>query len=159
MVGREHAAEDREDAVEGCVREGQRLGVPLDVVDLEQLRRGAEPRALEQRGNVVDADGRHPRRAEASAALPLPVATLDTRPGRVRERIAEVQREWFALLESLLEEAVRAGELAPGVDPAQAAFEVNAMLSAANGTYLLQGSPEVFERARQAIRGCLPRAA
>lgn len=84
-------------------------------------------------------------------------AELDTRPGRVRDRVAAVHREWTGLLESLLTEAKAAGELGSGADPRQLAFELNAMLAAANGTYLLRQTPEPFEQARRGIRDRLRR--
>jgi AcrR family transcriptional regulator len=49
------------------------------------------------------------------------------RPGVVRDRLAEVLREWLALIERLVAEAVASGELVDTVDPAQLAFEIEAM--------------------------------
>jgi AcrR family transcriptional regulator len=86
-------------------------------------------------------------------------AELDGRPGPVRERIAAFQREWMSTLERLAGEACAAGELDPSTDPRQIAFEVNAMLAAANAQFLLQGDAVVFDRARSGLVGILERGA
>ena len=86
-------------------------------------------------------------------------AELDSRPGPVRERIAAFERGWMSTLERLAGEACAAGELDPSTDPRQIAFEVNAMLAAANGQFLLQGDAAVFDRARSGLLGILERGA
>ncbi|HEX5543002.1 MAG TPA: TetR family transcriptional regulator [Micromonospora sp.] len=48
------------------------------------------------------------------------------RPGVVRDRIAEVLRDWTALVERLAAEAVAAGELRADVAPRQLAYEFEA---------------------------------
>jgi AcrR family transcriptional regulator len=82
-------------------------------------------------------------------------ADVGTRPGPVRDLIAAQQREWLALLERLAREAEALGELDGGADPAQLAFELQALLVAANTSFILQGDAGVFERARGAIRARL----
>jgi AcrR family transcriptional regulator len=82
-------------------------------------------------------------------------AELDTRPGPVRERIAGFQRGWQELLQRLVREAQELGELGSDLDPAQVAFELNAMLGAANGIFVLQGDEDVLERARAGVRARL----
>jgi AcrR family transcriptional regulator len=79
-------------------------------------------------------------------------AEVGTRPGPVRDSIAARQREWLVLLERLVVEAKELGELDPRTDPAQLAFELQALLVAANTSFTLQGDAGVFERARSAIR-------
>jgi AcrR family transcriptional regulator len=86
-------------------------------------------------------------------------AELDSRSGPVRERIATFQREWMETLERQAAHARSAGELDRSADPKQIAFEVNAMLIAANGMFLLQGDPAVFDRARSGLLGILERGA
>ncbi|MEU5565442.1 TetR/AcrR family transcriptional regulator [Micromonospora musae] len=71
-------------------------------------------------------------------------AELDTRPGTVRDRVAEHESEWLALL---TEYATEAG----ATDPAQLAFEVNAALRMANNLLVLHGDRTVIERARRSI--------
>jgi len=82
-------------------------------------------------------------------------ADVGTRPGPVREAIAAQQREWQALLERLAREAEELGELNPHADPAQLAFELQALLVAANTAFVLQGDAGAFERARSAIQARL----
>jgi AcrR family transcriptional regulator len=78
-------------------------------------------------------------------------AELDTRPGRVRDRVAQVDRHWSELLSSLVAEAQQAGELGEGDDPQQLAFELSALLSYGNDAFLLQEDPAALARARSAI--------
>lgn len=86
-------------------------------------------------------------------------AELDARPGPVRDRVAAFQRGFTGTLEEHAGEARARGELAGSADPRQVAFELQAMLVAANNTFLLQGDPSVFERARRGVVGILERAA
>jgi AcrR family transcriptional regulator len=83
-------------------------------------------------------------------------ADVGTRPGPVRDAVAAQQSDWMQLLERLAYKAVENGELEPDVDPAQLAFELNAVLVSANTSFILHGDPAVFERARAAVRGRLP---
>ena len=85
-------------------------------------------------------------------------ADVGTRPGVVRDAVAAQQRDWTELLERLAGKAMDLGELAPGDDPAQLAFELNAVLVSASSTFILQGDPTVFERARAAVRRRVPSA-
>jgi AcrR family transcriptional regulator len=78
-------------------------------------------------------------------------ADVGTRPGPVRDAIAAQQREWLTLLERLAREAIELGELNPEADPAQLAFELKALLVAANTSFILLEDPTAFARARQAI--------
>lgn len=50
----------------------------------------------------------------------------NAKPGPVRDRLAEVLREWLALIERLTFEAIAAGELPADFDARQLAFEINA---------------------------------
>jgi AcrR family transcriptional regulator len=79
-------------------------------------------------------------------------AEVGTRPGPARDSVAAQQRDWLTLLERLAREAEQLGELDSGADPAQLAFELNALLVAANTGYILQSDPAVLGRARDAIR-------
>jgi AcrR family transcriptional regulator len=83
---------------------------------------------------------------------------LGTRRGRVRDAVAENQVDWLALLERLAREAQELGELEPEVDARQLAFELNAVMVAANNTFILQGDPEILERGRAAVHDRIDRA-
>jgi AcrR family transcriptional regulator len=85
-------------------------------------------------------------------------AELDTRPGPVRDRVVEFGAGWMGLMVEAVRTAVARGEADPASEPAQIAFEVNAMLAEANGLYLLGGDPVVFDMARRAIDDRLERA-
>lgn len=74
----------------------------------------------------------------------------DARPGPVRDRIAEALREWLALNTRLAAEAVTAGELVPGTDPALLAFELDAFSCATVYTSRLLSPDTVFTHARAA---------
>jgi AcrR family transcriptional regulator len=83
-------------------------------------------------------------------------ADVGTRPGPVRDAIAVQQRDWLELLERLARKAMAIGELDPRDDPAQLAFELNAILTATSTSFVLLGNSAVFERARAAIRRRVP---
>ena len=78
-------------------------------------------------------------------------AELDTRPGPLRDRVAEVYDGWTTLIEGSVRRAQELGQLDGSLDPEQLAFEVNAMLAEANGLFLLRADPRAFEMARRAI--------
>lgn len=81
---------------------------------------------------------------------------FDGRPGPVRDRLAESRRAWLGVYEQAIAEAQAAGEIDAAVDPAQLAFELDAMAMAANvHTQLCGGGGEAFERALTAMAGRL----
>ena len=82
-------------------------------------------------------------------------ADVGTRPGAVRDAVAAQQRDWPELLERLARKAMELGELDPGVDPAQLAFELNAVLASASTTFVLQGEQRCsIAPARRSAGGC-----
>ncbi len=80
---------------------------------------------------------------------------VGTRPGPVHDAIVAQRLDWLALLERLAREAAELGQLDSTADPAQLAFELQALLVAANTSFILQGDPAVFERALMAIHARL----
>ncbi|MBD0369670.1 MAG: TetR/AcrR family transcriptional regulator [Pyrinomonadaceae bacterium] len=78
-------------------------------------------------------------------------AEFDSRPGPVRDRIAEIMKEWLATLRRAVVEAQEAGQLDRKVDPTQLAFEFNALELGANWAFQLYGDRKAFARARDAI--------
>lgn len=82
-------------------------------------------------------------------------AEFDGRPGPVRDRIAEIMKEWLAGLRRSITEAQATGQLEQDVDPTQLAFEFNSLELGANWAFQLYGDPESFVRAREAILGRL----
>jgi AcrR family transcriptional regulator len=82
-------------------------------------------------------------------------ADVGTHDGAVRDAVAAQQRDWVELLERLAHKAMDVGELGSGLNAAQLAFELNAVVVSAASTFILQGDPAVFEHARAAVRSRL----
>ncbi|HEU5131493.1 MAG TPA: TetR/AcrR family transcriptional regulator, partial [Pyrinomonadaceae bacterium] len=68
-------------------------------------------------------------------------AEFDSRPGPVRDRIAEIMKEWLAVLRNTIIEAQNAGHLDKDVDATQLAFEFNSLELGANWAFQLYGDP------------------
>jgi AcrR family transcriptional regulator len=83
-------------------------------------------------------------------------AEFDTRPGPVRDAVAERHRGWERLLTNTVERATGTGQLdLRGKEPVQLAFEINAFLHLGNDAYVLHQDPQVLERARQGTKWLL----
>ena len=78
-------------------------------------------------------------------------AEFDSRPGPVRDRIAEIMKEWLSTLRNAIVEAQKAGHLIEEIDATQLAFEFNSLELGANWSFQLYGDPRAFRRAREAI--------
>lgn len=78
-------------------------------------------------------------------------AEFDSRPGPVRDRIAEIMREWLARLVRGVVEAQDQGHLDQAAEPEQLAFEINSLEMGANWAFQLYGDRRAFERARKAM--------
>jgi AcrR family transcriptional regulator len=78
-------------------------------------------------------------------------AEFDGRPGPVRDRVAGIMKEWLAMLRRSIAEARQAGQLNADADPAQLAFELNALEMGANWAFQLYGDRQAFTRARDAM--------
>lgn len=74
----------------------------------------------------------------------------DTRSGPVRDTVEAAMSAWMERLEDLIMAAVKAGQLTP-CDPAQLAFEIEAMLVAGSHHYHLYHDPKAPARAKAAI--------
>jgi AcrR family transcriptional regulator len=79
-------------------------------------------------------------------------AEMNVRPGPLRDRIAEWVAGWMQAIGDAVREAQAQGEISSDVDPAQLAFETNALLVGANLAYPLFGDPSILQRARLGIR-------
>ena len=86
-------------------------------------------------------------------------AEFDSRPGAVRDRIAEIMKEWLEALRNAIIEAQEAGHLDKELDATQLAFEFNSLELGANWAFQLYGDTRAFKRAREAIRERLSRHA
>ena len=76
---------------------------------------------------------------------------FDSRPGPVRDRIAEIMREWLGILRRAVVESQDAGQMDADIDPTQLAFEFNSFELGANWAFQLYGDKQAFARAREAI--------
>jgi AcrR family transcriptional regulator len=87
----------------------------------------------------------------------LTTATIeyDARPGPLRDSVAQTMKRWLGVLEREAAVAVKAGDLPAGADPADVAFQLNALAAAASYGFQLWRDPEVFARARRSMRGAL----
>ena len=95
-----------------------------------------------------------PRRVFFAAAQ----AELDTHPGPVREKLRETSRRWFDYVERQVRGAQEMGELRADEDPAQLAFEIDAMLKMATAVFVLHDDAEALERARRGVETRVERA-
>ncbi|HVN49825.1 MAG TPA: TetR/AcrR family transcriptional regulator [Acidimicrobiales bacterium] len=82
-------------------------------------------------------------------------AELGSRPGRVHDEVARVQRQWADLLEREATTAVDSGELPAGTDPQQLSFELGVILAGTNIVSVLHDDLGAVERARSAVRRAL----
>jgi AcrR family transcriptional regulator len=85
-------------------------------------------------------------------------AELDTRPGPVRDRVAEMASGFAELIAAALREAQADGDLHAEVDIDQLTFHLDAMLLQANNTWVMYGERRVFGWAQAGIRGLLSAA-
>jgi AcrR family transcriptional regulator len=87
----------------------------------------------------------------------LTTATVefDARPGPLRDAVAETMDRWLGTLEREAASAIEAGDLRPETDPADVAFELNALAAAASYGFQLTRDPAVFARARRSMRRVL----
>ena len=87
----------------------------------------------------------------------LTTATIeyDARPGPMRNSVADTMKRWLGVLEREAAVALEAGDLPAGTDPADVAFQLNALAAAASYGFQLWRDPEVFARARRSMRAAL----
>ncbi|MGI5269245.1 TetR/AcrR family transcriptional regulator [Nonomuraea sp. CA-218870] len=76
---------------------------------------------------------------------------FDDRPGPVRERVSQARRDWLTLVQRLAAEAVACGELRPDVDPAQLAYEIEALGELAVAHSRLFREPQAITYSRRAV--------
>lgn len=82
-------------------------------------------------------------------------AEVGGRHGRVHDEVARIQQQWRDLLEREATSAVEKGELPPGSDPGQIAFELGAILAGTNLVSVLHNDQTVVARARAAVQSRL----
>lgn len=85
-------------------------------------------------------------------------AEYRSRPGAVRDAVAADMRTWLDFVAEAARRAIAAGDLPASTDPAQLAFQINALLDAANDSSLLFDSAAPYAQARRAIDALLSRS-
>jgi AcrR family transcriptional regulator len=80
---------------------------------------------------------------------------FDGRPGVVREAIGTAMDQWIGALEKAIRLAKDEGHFEARVDPAQLAFELNAIFFGANFSSQLRNDAHALERAEKAIEARL----
>ena len=73
-------------------------------------------------------------------------------PEHIKDLIAEIARSWIETLAGHARLAVEQGDLPPGTDPHQVAFEVHGLVQEANWTFGVLGDPNAYDRARNGIQ-------
>jgi AcrR family transcriptional regulator len=76
---------------------------------------------------------------------------FDSRPGQVRDLIADLSRSWLDTIENEARYAQALGQLDTRIDTAQLAFELHALGHEANWYYNLFQDKRAFERARTGV--------
>jgi len=82
---------------------------------------------------------------------------FSSRPGRVRDAIAEYTLGFLQILEEQSRLASRLGELKAGVSPEVLAFQIHALAQEANLRHELFGSDQAFELAHRALEDLMGR--
>jgi AcrR family transcriptional regulator len=79
------------------------------------------------------------------------VSELDAHPGPVRDGAMAFSQRWLGLLGQQVASAQAAGELDPGADPPQIAFELNAYMVLGNMQFVATNDPSALDRVRRAV--------
>ena len=97
----------------------------------------------------------HRRRVLPGGCL-VTTATIeyDARPGPLQDRVAQARRRMHSLLEAEIRRAVEAGDLPATTKPADLAFTLYALASAASQAIQLE-EPGAANRARRSMRAAL----
>ena len=77
---------------------------------------------------------------------------MGTHPGPVKERVAAIQSGFAALLRGFAATALEQHELPAREDPDRLAFELHAILLAADTKFVLHDDPAILDLARQVVR-------
>ncbi len=83
------------------------------------------------------------------------VGEFDARPGPVRDGAMAFNQRWLGLLAEEVATGQAAGELDPGADPPQVAFELNAFMVAGNMQFVASGDAAALDRVRRAVENRL----
>ena len=114
----------------------------------------AAPAGLAQLEAVCEAFFEHLRRRTFPGGCFFAGAVLEmgTRPGPVKEAVADFQAAFVGLLRGFAATAIEQNELPPGDDPGRLAFELNGIILATDANFVLRDDPAVLDMARQVVR-------
>jgi AcrR family transcriptional regulator len=110
----------------------------------------AEPTALKRLEALCELFLSHVERAvfPGGCFFSSVAAEMDTKPGLVRNRAAEIVTEWLELMARQIAEAQSEGDIEPAEDPEQLAFELNSLLLLGNAQHVITQGRTGPERAR-----------
>lgn len=111
------------------------------------------PRGLARLRTLIDAwlDYSESRVFEGGCFFAAATAEVGSKPGPVRDAVAAAIRQWRDFVAEAARRAIDAGELPADTDAEQLAFELTAMLDAANAASLLGTTAAPYARARAAV--------
>jgi AcrR family transcriptional regulator len=87
------------------------------------------------------------------------ISEFESQPGQVRDRLARAHRDWITVITGTLEGAMETGDVDRGADTGQVAFEIAALLTAADLVYNLDHDGDALDRGRRAALRSLARVA
>jgi AcrR family transcriptional regulator len=85
-------------------------------------------------------------------------AEIDDKPGPVRDQLADLQRQWQAMLARSAQIAVQEGHFRDDLDPRQFAFEMQSIMLGLNFYRRLLQDPAAIGRAEDAFAALLQRS-
>ncbi len=80
------------------------------------------------------------------------VLEMGTRPGPVKDRVAEFQEQFVGLIRQFAETARERGELGDEEDPDALAFELSGLVLATNANFVLRQDVAVIDLAKRVVR-------
>jgi AcrR family transcriptional regulator len=82
-------------------------------------------------------------------------AELDDRPGRLRDRLVGLQKDWLASLARIVTSGIESGELRPDADPEQFGHDLYAIMLGYHHAARLLADPRAEARAHRAFESLL----
>ena len=83
---------------------------------------------------------------------------LDDRPGDLRDALVQAERDWLELLATVAGTAVAEGDFAEGLDTAQFAFEVHALMLGHHHASRLMRDPRALTMSRRSFESIISAA-
>lgn len=83
---------------------------------------------------------------------------LDDRPGAVRDRLVQLQKDWFDVMANTVRAAIAEGHFRSDVDPEQFAQDLYGIMLAGHHATRLLGDPKATSRARSAFESLVTAA-